>query len=266
MEFPHRDVLCRVVSPRPGRSPSAPVIRYGGTPGPRTGPQLQGVGRESESVQCPVGGRDLERPHGLLAEHAVQGVRELRPEGHGPADAGPPRGGIHEGDPERRPEPGVGLRRQRDRRRHDPFGRGREMPVVRGGPGPRQGVAEPRAEDEQRPFDDERELGLGPADGRFTTALPRRRSPGSADDSRGDTGSPPPRARGCRAGVCAHSRRSRDRPSSPAAASDRRFGRHRAGRSRLTSPQQAGKPVAAIRLRIAIHVALRRLPSVPDQS
>ncbi len=124
MEFPHRDALCRVVSARPGRSPSPSVIRYGGTPGPHAGPQLQGVGRVSEPFQCPVGGRDLERPHGLLAEHAVQGVRELRAQGHGPADAGPPRGGIHEGDPERRPEPRVGLGRQWDRRRHDPFGRG----------------------------------------------------------------------------------------------------------------------------------------------
>ena len=114
----------------------------------------------------------MERPHGLLAEHAVQGVREFRTQGHGPADADPPRGGIHEGDPERRPEPGVGLGRQRDRRRHDPFGRGREMPVVRGSPGPGPGVAEPGAEDEQRTFDDERELGLGPADGRFTTPCP----------------------------------------------------------------------------------------------
>jgi hypothetical protein len=122
-----------------------------------------------EPVQRLVGGRGMERPHGLLAERAVQGVRELRAQGDGTADAGVSRGGTHEVDPERRPEPRVSLRRQGDRRRHDPSGWGHEMPVVRGGPGPRHSGAEPGAEDEEWIRDDERELGLGPAHRRLLT-------------------------------------------------------------------------------------------------
>lgn len=251
---------------RPGRSLTAAVVRYGGTPGPHAGPQLQGLGRVSEPVQCPVGGRDMERPHGLLAEHTVQDVREFRPQGHGPADPDLPRGGIPEGNPERCPEPGVGLRRQRDRRRHDPFGRGREMPVVRGGPSPGPGVTKPGPEDEQRPFDNERELGLGPTDGRFTTPCPaagRQDQPMTAKailvmrPLRPGEGSRRVRPLPQVMGQAKVARRSERRRSAR---------EHQMGRSRLSAPQQAAQSIAGIPLRSALHLSLRRLPSVPDQS
>lgn len=245
-------------------------MRYGGTPNPHAGPQLQGALHVSEPVQGPVGGLDPERPHGLLAEHAVQGVGELGAQSHRPADEGPPRSGIHKGDPQGRPEPRVGLGRQGDRRRYNPFGRRREVPVVRGRPGPGQGGTKPGAEDEQRPFDDERELGRGMAHGRFVMPVHaagrkdqlmdpeavlvlRPLQPGDASRRV----SPIQEIPGCAAVGHRRDHRIVRRTWS---------GANPAGRSRLTSPQQAPEPVEGSILRMAIHGALRRLPSVPVQS
>jgi hypothetical protein len=197
-------------------------------------------------------------------------MRELRAQAHGPADPGPPRGGILEGDPERRPEPREGLGRERDGRRHDPFGRGREVPVVRGGPGPGQGITEPAAQDEQRPFDDESELGLGPANGRFIRAchpagrqdqlmtpeaIPVLRPPEPGDASR----------RVCPLqqipGHAVIAGRGEHRVERSGFG-----GRKRVDRPRPSPPRQATKPVDGMILRMAVHGVFRPLLSVPDQS